>query len=400
MPILKTLKKQINHLVKPSQDIVTNLPHKKNLSAGLHSQTFEALYQTAYSHGLEKIYTLENVDLKTVRRLHEPEKVPSKPREKPLPVLFFDAPDQPELDLGDEFCERMDPFIKSEPIHVLCLSRHTEKCLLEHGKHVVKDLIDVDLRDFVFLKGMGQGHIDEVKQKLYQYLDGKSLVPSPSIDFASWLRSIVGSFDHKKVYVLLERFELSDLISLTPAESVEVRRLNLEKKLEWIEEIQGVLLSGHISQTLSEHIKKLADVFIRPWMRRRGGFAKKSEILERLHQINETPKLTQPILNFFGSVYFHEGFPLEPYLYSIDDNLYASDPFVAESYRTVLKKAASYFYNPAVRYALPELIAFIKREEARRWVGYPEGFIEKSLRLATGFRVRKVFSGHLEICLA
>lgn len=401
MAILKTLKKQINHLVKPTQDVVSNLHYQKKSTLGSNSQSFEGLSQVSYSHGLEKIYTIENVDLTTVRRIQGPENTPLKnTSEQLLPIPYPDLPDQLELNLGDEYCEKMDPFVKSEPIHVLGLSQHTEKCLLEHGKHRIKDLIHADLREFVFLKGMGQGHIDEIKQKLCRYLEGKSLEPSYTIDFTSWLRSHIASLDRKKIFVSLERFELSELISLTPAESVEVRRLNLEKKQEWIEEMHALMRSQMKQQTLLSDIQKLVDVYVKPWIWRRGGIAKKSEILERLYQINEIPKFTEPVLNYYGAIYFNEGFPLDPYLYSIDDNLYASDLSIAESYRKVLMKAASYFYNPYIRYPLHQLITFIEREEACQWVGYPNGFLEKALRLSSGFRVRKVPSGLLEIYLA
>ena len=197
--------------------------------------TFEETYKTAYSHGLEAIYALENIDIKSIRPIL-PLQANKAPGPKIVPQIFPEKlSDQLELDLGDAYRGWIDSFIKKEPIHVLGLSRHAEKCLLEHGKRVLGDLIHTNLKEFVFLKGMGQGHVDEIQQKLARYLEGRPLERCKKIDFASWIRSIVAAFDRKKVYVALESHHLSDLFSLSPSESVETRRLTLEKQ-EWIQE--------------------------------------------------------------------------------------------------------------------------------------------------------------------
>ena len=208
--------------------------HKPNSSLSTDLQTFEEIYKTSYSHGLETIYGLENIDIKSVRRIEIASKNTPKRFESKKTQL---APTQEELDLGPGFHGWISPFVKKEPIHVLELTRHAEKCLIDNSKSKLGDLIGANLKDFVFLRGMGQGHIEEIQHKLNTYLEGQALEKSHKINFSSWLKSLVAAQERKKVYALLETYELESRIPLNSGESVEVRKLTLEKKFEWIEEL-------------------------------------------------------------------------------------------------------------------------------------------------------------------
>ena len=50
----------------------------KNAGLDTSTKSFEEVYKTSYSHGLESIYRIENIDLKTVRKLGVKEEKPSK----------------------------------------------------------------------------------------------------------------------------------------------------------------------------------------------------------------------------------------------------------------------------------------------------------------------------------
>lgn len=365
------------------------------------AQTFEQTYKTAYSHGLEAIYTLENVDIKSIRPIGESQivSVQSKNLPEPLPISIpVDC--QPEFDLGSEFCVGIDAFVIKEPIQVLNLSRHAEKCLIESGRKVLGDIIGFNLRELVFLKGMGQGHIDEIQQKLLHYIQGKPLKQCRMIDFASWIRSLVADQDRKKIYVLMQTFELSELFSLTPAESVEVRRLTLEKRQEWIEEMLLLFQTQPKQQSVISDMRKVVDVFFKPWIRQRLGFATNMDLVERLERMSCHPQITLRALSFFSEVYYHFGFPLKDYLHQIDDNLYCADIHVVNDYNRIVDCAITYFYKPDVCYLLDELISLVEREFSRKWEGFPEGFIERVFRLSSLFNVRKGVHGHLEVSLA
>ncbi len=416
MTLLETIRKQVDNLTKQSRDGVLRdheLPyHFKNdfsneltapkapshKSSLANPTKFEETYKHAYSHGLEAIYALENIDVKSICQIERQPQILSK--EEPILILPKQINDQYEFDLGDEYRGWMPSFLNREPIQVLGLSRHAEKCLLEHGKQRLEDLIGVNLRDFVFFKGMGQGHLDEIQQKLYSYLDGRTLQRCYSVDFSAWIRSLVAALDRKKTFVGVHAYQLTDLFSLTPIESVEVNRLTLEKRQEWMQEALDLFRMEHRRQAVSIDMGKVTNVFIKPWIRQRLGFATEYELTERLQRVSENPNTSSAILHFFSSVYFDDMFPLSYYLYQVDEKLYCADETTATFYREVIKKACSYFYNARITYPLSQLISFLEREFAYQWQGFPEGFIKKVLQQSPHFRVRKSVQGHLEIRLA
>ena len=364
------------------------------------SMTFEETYKTAYSHGLETIYALENVDIKSIRPIRPMSFQKAAPPKTVQYPVIEKLPDQLELDLGDAYRGWINAFVKREPIHVLGLSRHAEKCLLDHGKRVLGDLTNANLKDFVFLKGMGQGHVDEIQQKLSSYLEGRPLERCTKIDFASWIRSIVAAFDRKKVYVAMEKYNLSDLFSLSPSESVETRRLTLEKKQEWIQEAHSKFQQASICNSVKEQFREVAEVFIKPWMRRRHGFATLQELDERVERLGLNSAEVVSAMVFFSDLFFDGAFVFDAYLYPLEKGIFCADPWTRENYIQIIQRACSYFYRAQTVYPLDQLVGYLEKEFARLWQGFPDGFILKILRLSPCFRVRKGNAGVLEIRLA
>lgn len=412
MTILENIKKQFGHLVNPSMELAAAstqgafspkqkpqlaLPKKPILSS---VQSFSETYKTAYTHGLEEIYALENVDLKSVRRIIETHPIKTQAKKNSDSSLLSTQEPQLELDLGEEYMGRMESFLNREPIQILGLSRHAERCLLEHGKLVLSDLVNSDWKDFRFYKGMGQGHLDEIQQKLFKYLDGRPLQKVSKVNFAAWVRSLVAAVDHKKAFVCLEEYNLGYLLSLSPSDSVEVRCLTLEKRREWIEETLELFRTQKRRETVSIDISRVTSIFIKPWMHLRLGIATQSELLEKLERIGEPTAPAASAINFFSATYFDQIFPLSYFLYQVDDELYCADEVVATNYRRIVKRALSYFYKSHICYNLPHFITLLAKDFAQEWLGFPEGFLEKVLRQSSNFRVRKGDKGQLIIRLA
>lgn len=369
----------------------------KSLSSNIkgHSTTqfsenpsFDEIYKKSYSHGLEAIYALENVDVKSIKRIEKAPEITPKAALTKQKVL---RPVQEELDFGDEFRGWVTPFILKEPIHVLGLSRHVEKILIEHEKKLLGDLIGVNLKDFIFVRGFGQGHIEEIQLKLNEYIEGHPLDRSYKIYFSSWLKSLVAAYDRKKAFVLLETFDLADLFSLSPGESVEVRKLTLEKKQEWIEEL--LLQIRCHSKTVQKDMQTVVNTFIKPWISRRGGFATKAELLERFQRISDNPEIASNMLHFLQDIYFDKKDFLKQFIQETDAEIFCYDSIHAHFYETIVDRALSYFYKANIHYSLQELIQFLEREFAKDWMGFADGVIEKIIRLSPSFYLVKEPSG-------
>jgi len=346
---------------------------------------------------LQAIYALEDVDVKSIRKISDPrpmareliQDAPEKAEPAPLPKDY-------ELDLGPAYRGSMEHFVLKEPIQVLNLSKHAEKCLIDQEKQLIRDLINANFSNLIFIKGMGQGHIDEIQHKLNRYLEGKVLYHSKTVDFACWIRSLLSDLDRRKGHIVLEPFGLANLCPLTQAESVEVRRLTLEKRIEWREEAADQFATLSRKKRAHQEMSLLVDVFIKPWVKKRQGLASQEEIQERLQVISDNPKITPNALEFF-KCYFFDAFPPSEFLPSLGQRLYAADPIVENAYHQVVKIAESYFYNPLLQYPLEQLTSLIERECSRRWIGFGEGFVEKTLRHSPAFRVRRDFSGNLRV---
>lgn len=362
------------------------------------AKSFEDIYKMAYSHGLETIYALENVDVKSIRRLQDapsfaPEEVSS------TRLLPAKAP-QRFFDFGPGFRDWVEPFYAFEPIQVLGLSKQAEKCLIEHGKPLLGDLLKCDLRSLVFLKGMGQGHIDEIKTKLRLYLDGREVHQAHSIDFISWLRCVTVCVNaRKKVFLCLDAYDLGHLLPLTPAEAMELRRLSDDLKEEWIQEGFAELAQTAKSAFVRDRIDQLATVFVKPWVRGRLGLATLDEIRERLERVSLAPEAARKALPFFSDVYYDALFPFKDNLFEVESDIYAADEWTARAYGVVVEQARTYFYKQGIHYPFLQLVQLLKREFARSWTGFAEGFIEKALRLSGEFSVHKGRGGSLEVRL-
>lgn len=360
-----------------------------------HPLSFEETYKTSYSHGLESIYSLENVDLKTVRRMSE-SVAPVAKKEKTKNKISASLSPQLVLDWDGPWRTSIESFVPREPISVLALSKPCEKALLDNGKKQLKDLIDADLRSFIFFKGVGQGHIDEIRQKLDAYLDGKETGRCTQIDRVAWIRTVIAELDKKKAFVLLDRYGLAELITLSPSETVEVRRLTFEKKEEWIKEARQKIVCHQ--QQVEADCAEIAHALINPWLRQTGGYATEVQIMERLDDVS--CGVSSQAVQFFNDLFFEGNFCFDSSLVKADSHLYCADTSFAEDYQAIVALAHSYFYRHDSRYLLNHLVTAMEKELAAIWKGFDEGLIVKVLRLSSDFRVRKGEGHQLMITLS
>lgn len=361
---------------------------------------FEHTYQHSYSHGLEKIYALENVDIRSVRKIENPAGLSAKIQTKKItrkqPKL---AVEQLELPFGFPFQKTIEPFIFREPIQVLGFTKRVEGWLLGLEKVTIGDLLDNTRQSILPLTGIGQGHLDEICSKLYSYLE-QNYLETPKLDFVSWTKTVMGDLEAKKSAVLLEAFELPALVHLSPAESAEVRKLTSENRVKWIEEALVKCQSPQKMLQVHSDMHHMAEHHLKPWLHMRVGMATLDELQECLFKLSGCYPYLQQNLTFFSTIYFQGHFPLEPFLTPVEDELYCDTCETAKSYQSVIETARTYFYRDHLHYPLDSLVGLISRELAQKWEGFADTFIERALRLSSCFRVRKGPSEQLIVKLS
>ncbi len=353
---------------------------------------FDPLPKAAYTHGLELIYTLQDVDINSVRvfSTSQTPEVITKKSIVPFP-LVHSMEEQLELAFGGIYSKSITPFIAQEPIQVLGLSRQAEKALLDHSKTILMDISYEGLKGL----GIGQGHVDEAVHKLELYLDGRTLDYTFQVDFSSWIRSLVLLADRKKAYVALEAFELQDLITLLPSEGVEVRRLTPDKKAIWTKEFLQQMRSPALTQRFVEDFGKVAEVFLKPWIQGRLGLASKNELSERWERIGDNLNFARAALQLFEFIYGEEEI-FSQQLYMIDSALYTNCQQTAQDYQEVVDLAETYMTSSSPEFNLEHLVSLMSSEFALIWRSFPEGFICKAIQLSPKFLIfRDLYSNTL-----
>lgn len=333
-------------------------------------KSFEETYKTAYTHGLEMIYSLENVDFKTVRRIEEnaPKEEEKEAAAQELThVNLADKDPQLELDLGEGFRDWIEPYFLQEPIHVLGLSLQAESCLLEHGLKTLSELLAHNFRDYVFMKGMGQGHIDEVKKKLEKYIGGRSVKKTFTIDFQSLILSLSHGINFKRLSQYLMKYNLGSEIPLTPSEKIEIKAFEHSKDMSWQREVQAQLSQEATKMQLLQQLERVAKAFIIPWVDARGGIATEEEIIERIERVAGSKEKTESYLAFLKDHFTEGKFPFSPFLPEAEKGVFCSSVLRKNQFLEIIQRGIGYFYNPSVVFPLEELTTYLIREFCKEW---------------------------------
>lgn len=365
------------------------------------SEPFELVPHASYSHGLEKIYgTFETIDIRSVRKISSTAPSLGTQSKKLFKIQPALTSNQLEFDLGPFFRKTLDSFVLREPIQVLGFSRRIEKWLLDQGKFTIADLLENDTQTVAPLKGIGQGHFDEISVKLQNYLNAQSCDQTAKIDFTSWLKTLIAHIEPKKSALLLETFDLPSLLPLTPAEIADLRKLSKGKCSELIGEAILEISTCTTREQIFSDMQDLTNIFIKPWLHKRTGISNRHELCDYLSKLSGLHPNLEGILKFMSSIYFEHFFVLEPFLYTTRDGLYCCDSDTEKAYSEVVNTTLSYFYKPDIYYPLEALISWISREFTKKWHCFPNNFIERSIRLCTEFRVRKAHSEQLIVKLS
>lgn len=346
------------------------------------TKSFEEVYKTSYSHGLESIYRIENIDLKTVRRLgdksEKAEKADKLSKELVKEPQKKQLSNELVLDLGPVFNGYLKSFVVQESIQSLKLSKHTEKCLLDQGLRTIGDLKKSDLSSLVFVKGIGQGHVEEVRESLTEYTKNKPLEKADKIDFSSWILSLLGDIETKMAWALLEPFGLSDLLTLTALESVEIKKLTLERKLDLRETAKQKLNNPEKVKETRSRFEEIEAVVVRPWILQREGVATEDEVAERLQRCSEEPKKAQASLIFLKT-FFPGSFPLH---LVVEQGLIFADVESWSRFKKVEQSALSYLWNFTAEIPVDQLYMWLFKDFAKSWISLPQKLFQKVVKLS------------------
>ncbi len=334
----------------------------------------------------DKIYSLEKVDPKTIRKMTDPSVTSSGLSKMKHSIERSGAHHDETLDFGFSKEGSIESLRLSEPIQVLGLSNTAEQKLLENNKKILKDLLNLSQQKYSF----GQGHIDEIQTNLEKYLQGSALHSSRTIDYLSLLNKVFADLTPLTAYFVLKPFQLDDIYPLSQPEKASLGHMKLADKENASKEARAMILQGNKVCDIEDMWKRVVKAFVHPWMRNENGIASIKEIRERLISLGGDEILSSKVLLFIEKVYFNnKPLVLDSLEASCDQGVYCLTKELKSLYEMIMQKTRTYFYRPSLSYQLSELSTLLYREFARSWNHIPENLIERALTLSPYFRVRK-----------
>ncbi len=340
---------------------------------------YEEVFDQAYTHGLEAIYKLQTVDLSSIRR------VGGTPVNETKTFVHALDDQQLTLDFGPVYRDWVKPFWFDEPIRVLGLSVNAQRGLVALRKERLEDLAELDFRQLVFGKTLGQGHLDEIQQKLANYLAGVDRERTRRLDIASWVRGLCGELESKSAYLLCERFGLQQCLTLSVGELGELKRASKDLRVRWLEEAFRQINKS----SLIGCWQAVVQAFLLPWMRQRNGLASFSQLTERLQQLSLQPNLVAGLLHMLAEL-LQRTCPYSIVLHSAEENVFCDSLASLKQYDIVLDLCQSYFRQSCPQYSYEHLICLVAQDLAKQWEEIDEALIERCLRLTNSFLVRKL----------
>lgn len=348
-----------------------------------------------YSHGFEKTYGFETVDIKSVKPLSRLAKISS-----PSPTSCS------SYEFNDGLLEFAPPLGRgcfslslSEPPSVLQLSPLAKKALSPLKIATLKQLYQ-ELPLLKEIKGLGLGHIQEISEKTTAYLGPHPFKPKATLDAGSLIRIALDEANPKERYLILSKLGLDHYCTISQQELQELAKISEERKQESHNSYLTFLKTSR-KDILIHLLQNISSAFIIPFIDQRLALVEKWEIDECLSKhliVNRAGDLSK-ILNFI-QIILDTTSVYESILYKVSSQLYTSRQRVLEDTSQILSTANSYFYGKLASFNLYTLSAAIRKTHALQWKGYPDGFIEKVLLHSGHFFSRRDENGAIELTLA
>ena len=169
--------------------------------------------------------------------------------------------------------EGLSPFRLLEPISSLALTPFAAKAASRAS--TVGELAALVFERDKECMGMGQGHLEEIRRKIEEFIGRPPYGPQPHLDIASLLRLALLPLSGLDRAILAYRCQLQTIAGISPQEGKEVEMAFLRDR------------DGKFAHALDAARQKTAvlplleQVFVglvRPWMVRQGGVAHEQEI--------------------------------------------------------------------------------------------------------------------------
>ena len=202
----------------------------------------------------------------------------------------------------------------------------------------------------------------------------------PWIDFGSLLRILMGDEERLSVFLLLRPYGLEGLMPLREEEMRVMRRLSIRQRHVKVSELRYVVrerfgrIGRHLEGILRDHVHD------------RLGVVTRKDVEGKLEEVgrdrSETRAVFRVLEHLFGAFWGNV-------IREVEEGVYCLSEQAAHDYALVNSCAKGYFYHKKVSYPISHLVEMVRGEIARRWQGFPAGFVKRVLKVSPSYKVRR-----------
>lgn len=266
-----------------------------------------------------------------------------------------------------------------EPIASLQLTPFAAKAAKATGAMTVGDLATLVFEQEKTCRGLGQGHIEEIRRKIELFVGVPPYKKEQTIDLPALLRLCLFNADSLDRAIIIIQCRLQQLAPLTIQESREGEMALLRQKdVKFQKAIETC--RSKVGDRTKELLGKLGEGFVQNWASGRGGVIHESELYQFLYE-RGTPMnygtfelAWKTIENISGTT-----LPATFNLFPIEKGLWARSPKEQSRALTILQDAHTLRGSTLQPTNLKGLAQAIMRCRFQEWENCSSHFIERLL---------------------
>lgn len=184
--------------------------------------------------------------------------------------------------------EGIPPFRLFEPLSSLNLTPFAAKAIRSIGASTIGDAALFVFDPTKECRGLGQGHLEEIRRKIEEFVGPPPYSREYSFDIASLLRLSLSTLEPSERAFVVTFFRLQQAVFVTPQEMREAEVMLLKDKDR---KFKGIIEKAAVKS--GNRTRELLDLvfcgLLRPWMVRRGGLAHEHEIHQFFFEHSRLP---------------------------------------------------------------------------------------------------------------
>jgi hypothetical protein len=175
--------------------------------------------------------------------------------------------------------EGLTPLRLLEPLSSLALTPFALKAAKGSGASTVGELASLVFEREKECRGMGQGHIEEIRRKIEQFVGHPPYALEQSLDLGSLLRLTLLPLEGSDRGIIVTRCQLQSTVALLPQESKEAEMaLLLDREGKFRRAL--VAAQPKVAAPTRSLLERVFTGFVRPSLARRGGIVHEQELLQ------------------------------------------------------------------------------------------------------------------------